>query len=300
MDDSFLQRLAFAKYLYSLAVEQLKAPEPMAAASLLTFHDSIELFLQVSSEHLDVNINGLSFMDYWKELSPKLQPGGLPHKQSMSRLNKARVSLKHNGTLPSKLDIESFRAITESFLQEATMLVFKMEFNDISLIEYVSPEESRNHLKKAEELCKDEKYDDATIEIALAFHIMIDNYMSDKHGFNKRYPFYFGKNMTFLDSFSMGIRKNDFPELVKFIDAVKDTIQAMQHTLKILALGLDYKKYSNFNLRLPVVNRAASGRYLTDMREDLSAPDRKYIEFCINYVIESAIKLNEFNYQVDL
>ncbi|HBX87013.1 MAG TPA: hypothetical protein DEG09_00170 [Marinilabiliaceae bacterium] len=95
-----MQRLAFIKYLYTVAVEQSKQPEPLSSSSILSFHNSIELFLQLASEYLDVGSKSPGFMDYWELLEPKLTEGGLTQKESMRRLNKARVALKHHGTLP--------------------------------------------------------------------------------------------------------------------------------------------------------------------------------------------------------
>jgi len=51
---TIIKRLAFIKYLYKLAVDQSRRPEPLCSASILTFHDAVELFLQLASEHLDV------------------------------------------------------------------------------------------------------------------------------------------------------------------------------------------------------------------------------------------------------
>lgn len=190
---STIQRLAFAKYLYSLAVEQSKAPELMSAASLLTFHDSIEFFLQISGEHLNVGSKNPNFMDYWDHFAKKLSVPDFPQKESMRRLNKARVALKHNGTLPSKLDIEAFRAASNLFFEDATKLVFDLDFSQISLIEYVSPEESRIHLKKAEDLCLKKMFDDATVEVALAFEKMISNYEANKNEWGFGSPFFLVK-----------------------------------------------------------------------------------------------------------
>lgn len=41
-------RLGFVRYLYQLALQQSEQPEPMATASVLTFHDSADLFMQWS------------------------------------------------------------------------------------------------------------------------------------------------------------------------------------------------------------------------------------------------------------
>jgi hypothetical protein len=104
MDPSDLKRLAFIKYLFTIALDQSYLPEPAGAAAILTFHDAIELFNQLACEYLDIDTIGkgskqINFIEYWDLISLKLsQP--LPQKESMNRLNKARVALKHHGNLP--------------------------------------------------------------------------------------------------------------------------------------------------------------------------------------------------------
>ena len=84
------QRLAFIKYLLNVAVGQSHQPEPLAAASILTFHDSIELLLQLACEHLDVSTKmNIGFMEYWGALKPNISGSGLTQKESMKRLTKA-------------------------------------------------------------------------------------------------------------------------------------------------------------------------------------------------------------------
>lgn len=297
---STIQRLAFAKYLYSLAIEQSRAPELMSAASLLTFHDSIEFFLQISSEHLNTGKNQMKFMEYWEILAKKLSISELPQRESMRRLNKARVALKHSGTLPSKLDIEAFRATSKLFFEEATNLIFKIEFSQISLIEYVSPEEARDHLKRAEQLCLKAEFENATAEIALAFEKTISSYEENKREWGRGSPFYFGEDLTFLSSFHMGIDSHGHNDLGAYVDKVKDSVEAMQRAIKILALGLDYRKYSKFKRLLPHVSRVLSGDYIVQegMLGKKEDADKEYIEFCINFIVECAIKLNEFDYEV--
>lgn len=300
MHYSTIQRLSFAKYLFSVAVEQSRAPEILASASILTFHDSAEFFLQIASEHLNVGKKQPNFMDYWDLFSETFGEDKFPQKEAMRRLNKARVALKHSGTLPSKLDIEAFRAATTLFLQEATRLVFEIDFNEISLIEYVPSEEARNHLKEAEKLCLASNFDDALVEVALAFEKMISEYEEDKRDLGFGSPFFFGNDMTFMSSFHMGLNGSEFRDIARFVDNVKESIEAMQRAVKILALGLDYKKYSKFKRLLPYVSRVLSGDYVVQKRAGGRGPepDEKYVRFCIDYVIDSAIKLNEFNYSI--
>jgi hypothetical protein len=50
------RRLAFVRYLYDLAAEQSRKPEPMAMAAVLTWHDAVEMFLQIVAEHYQVSV----------------------------------------------------------------------------------------------------------------------------------------------------------------------------------------------------------------------------------------------------
>ncbi len=68
--ESSMRRLAFIRYLYGDAVRQSQLPEPMCAASVLTFHDAAELFLVLACEHKDVGNTNLKFAAYWEEYKP--------------------------------------------------------------------------------------------------------------------------------------------------------------------------------------------------------------------------------------
>src|SRR5687767_13615592 len=99
-----MRRLAFAKYVYSLGILESRKRAPLSAAALFMFHDAVELFLEAGSEYLDTGKPQPNFLDYWDLLS-KRSSEPISHKESMRRLNKARVSLKHHGTMPSGEDV---------------------------------------------------------------------------------------------------------------------------------------------------------------------------------------------------
>jgi hypothetical protein len=48
-----MRRLAFIRALYQQGVEQSGQLEPWTAASVLSFHDAVELFMILSAEHLN-------------------------------------------------------------------------------------------------------------------------------------------------------------------------------------------------------------------------------------------------------
>lgn len=290
------RRLAFIKYLYDVAVEQSQKPEPSCSASILAFHDSIELFLQLASEFLDAKKDS-TFMGYWDLLKPCLElrgKEGLTQKTSIGRLNDARVQLKHHGHHPSKFDIQDFRTNARTFFEENTPIVFGLQFADISLIELVKCEAAKNSLKEADKL-KGSKTEDALDKVAIAFAQLIDDYENRKKDEFGRSPFFFGEPSSFTDYFM----KFD-NEMGSFVTNTNNSIRALQDSVKILSLGIDYRKYAKFRLLTPIIIRIPFGTYnLQRIRLGYNVtPQTEDVQFCIDFVIECAIALQEFDFSL--
>ncbi len=298
--EDVIRRLAFIRYLYKVAYDQSKRPDPLCAASILTFHDAIELFLQLASEKVDVGKERISFMDYWDILLPQLPEGGLTQKESVRRLNRARVALKHHGNLPSSSDIEAFRATATNFFEENTSIVWNIRFNEVSLVELVKNESVNMNLKESEKLLHQQKMEEALGKAAIAFRQLIDEYGNTKrieYGYS---PFSFGEDFTFHSSFFMDVRDH---RLSAFIDKVVSSIDQLSEALRILSWGIDYRRYVKFQLLTPMVERNTNGEYITNdartrrgSKHVISIED---VNFCIDFVIESAIVLQEFDFKIE-
>ena len=289
-----LQRLALIRYLYNTGVRQSQQPEPLAGVSILTFHDSIELFLQLACERLSVTRQSQSLMEYWDIL----QPLGLQvtQKESVRRLNRARVDLKHHGIVPSKLDIESFRGSVTSFFKENTAPVFGVDFDTVSMLSLVQCIETRSNLEEATRLMSTDKGEDALDKIALGFAQLIDDYEDRKRSQFGISPFFFGESLTFESSFFMGIKHDAFG---RFVDKVRDSIESMQKAMKILSLGLDYRRYVRFKLLTPSIVQVIGGDYVIQRRQREKVPSTEDLRFCHDFVIESAIRLQDFDFAVE-
>ena len=306
LDKVIMQRLAFDKYLYKSAVEQSQKAEPFCASSILAFHDPIELFLQISLEHLNVTTKEEpSFMGYWDLLNGGITgkglKGELTQRESMRRLNRARVALKHHGTLPSRLDIEAFRSTATNFLSENTTTIFGIDFSSISLIEIVQNQKAREDLRQAEEKAREGDIRGALSQIAIAFRKLIDDYEHEGRDKFGRSPFFFGESMSFLDGSSVvGSGFGALSKLHDFVDHTAKSVKALQDALKILSLGIDYRRYARFQLLTPHVTPIPGGPYYTDdrMEGSMNQPTQDDVQFCIDFVIESAVTLQEFPYGV--
>jgi len=300
ISESTIQRLAFIKYLLNVAIGQSHQPEPLAAASILTFHDSIELFLQLACEHLDADTKKhTQFVQYWEILKPKISGSGLAQKESMKRLNNSRVALKHHGTLPTKLDVEAFRASVINFFEDNTPLVFGIKLGNISMVNLVKYKAVKTRLKQAEVYKAESELEKAMVEIAIAFEQLVDCYEASKRSQFGRSPFFFGEDLSFHNSFFMGLDNNDFvgSGLSGFVDKVRDSIEAMRGAIKILSFGLDYRKYTRFQLLVPQIWQTMDGKYHHRiMRRDKTSI--KEYDFCYNFIIESALHLQDFDFDI--
>ena len=294
LDPSVIRRLAFIKYLYKIGVQQSKAPEPFANAALLTFHDAAELFLQLSAEHMNADVKAKQeFTGYWPLISARMEDGNaLSQQEAMRRLNTARVSLKHSGTQPSKADLESFRVTTDNFFEDNTKVIFGLSLAEVSLVDLVTPEVARQKLKRAEELQSEAKLDDAACEVAVAFEEMINDYEVRKRDRFHQSPFSFGPDIGRAPHFS-GIHGVD-----RYFDRVHESIQAMQKALKVMAFGIDFRRYSRFQSFVPYFFKTANGNYHFN---DVTVGPRtaEMIQFCIEFVVESAVQLREFDYDAN-
>ncbi|MDO3655593.1 hypothetical protein, partial [Bacillus subtilis] len=143
-----VQRLAFVRLLFGQAMDQSRQPEPLSASCVLTFHDAVELFLIIASEHLKVSLpeRGKLTQRFFDGLHPdKLGPDGieLVGRKGVDRLSTLRNTLKHDAALPGTRQIEQSRTDAQLFFDENTPKVFGLSFDAIDMVELVPQQNIR-------------------------------------------------------------------------------------------------------------------------------------------------------------
>ena len=214
----------------------------------------------------------------------------------MRRLNQSRVSLKHYGNRPIKSDIEGFRASTTNFFVENTSAIFGIEFVDISLIELVQYEKVKENLAEAEKALKEGKTKDALSKVGIAFAKLIDDYETRKEKSFGVSPFFFEASME-----SSSVFGNSFDIQPAIKEVVEKPIKALQDAMKILSLGIDYRRYTKFRLITPKIYRMSNKEYRVGgafIPSNKYAPTSDDVKFCINFVIESAIIIQELDVDI--
>ena len=268
-----------------IGVQQSRQAEPMSSASILTFHDSVELWLQLASEVWDVKPKAdQDFMGYWEILQPKLSGGHLSQKESMRRLNKARVGLKHSGIWPNRGVMDDLRTSVTAFFENNTPMAFGgRKFGEISLVDLVQYPVTRETLKLAEDFLGKSKFKESLEKLGIAFAQLVDEYEATKKGHFGRSPFFFGPRFFRSDGLA---RDRSF-------DQFRESIEALQDAMKILSLGIDYRRYARFRLYTPIVH----WKYDPEWLPGQAVATAEACGFCLDFVIESAIQLQGAEYE---
>ncbi|MBB4199195.1 hypothetical protein GGD83_003006 [Rhodoblastus sphagnicola] len=247
-----MRRLTIVRYLYNQALEQERKGDLVGGLALLPFHDAVELFLQVAAEnHPEVKLTkSVEFMAYW----PAFATAGLtlPYQEQMRRFNNARVEVKHRGTLPSRHDVEGFRATITAFLADAAPKLFEIEFDSISLSALVRSDEVRSALQAAEAAVREEQFPAALEHAAKAFRLSLrlHRYGDPPLNEDKRL---FDPTDVASDVKWRGQEHGSFGRPSKLLDAVADMGQSLGEAITIIAYNLDYDGYRYIRTYGPVV-----------------------------------------------
>lgn len=302
LDQVTIQRLGLIRYLYDSAVEESRKPAPFGATSILKFHDSVELFLQLSAEYLNIGkTDNINFMQYWDIIEDKLPNGRLEQKESMRRFNKARVAFKHNGTLSSALDIEAFRASVTNFFEGNTLLVFSIRFGEISLTSLISNTVVRTLLEEANALLEQDDRPNALDKIAVAFAQLMDDTAS-KFGRFHMQKLFLHKRMPSLRSRA---ERNIDSDFVKYVKEVATMVEDLNSAISMFTLGIDYQKYVKFTLWTPHVVRYMGSKDFNIAGPDYSSgryepPPIDKCRFCYDFVVECAITIQSVGFEQEV
>ena len=287
-NEMLIKRLALIKYLYSIGLEQSHQVETLASFSILSFQDSIEMFLKLIAEHKNIKSEKFNFLDYWIHIPE------LTLLESMRNLNARRVNIKHKGLLPSKSDIEISRVNTTDFFEQNVFTQCGVDFKEISLLSLISYENVRLLLVEAQNAQNEDKSESCVEKAAIAFDELLYTYEESKIDIFSYSHFYFGSEDRLNSSSSMGIKEKKMSE---FIDNVKSSINVIQKAIKIISFGIDYKRYVKFKILTPLVTRMVNGEYFAEIYGEKKWT-KENCQFCIDFVLECALKLQEFDFDI--
>ncbi len=290
LDEAKMRRLAMIQYMYTMAVDQSHQPEPLNMVGLLLFHDAVELFVALVSEHLHTGKTGLDLMAYWEFIDQKLPTGKkFGHKDSMARLSKARGNWKHVGIAVSSTIIEEFRVNVADFFHENTPKVFSVNFEEISMAALVQDEEVRHRLLQAEQLSSSGEIKAALTEIVIAFQSLLAGLEWKALEQNSIHL----QAVSSRRHFSQ-VERAAPRELDRFARAIDRELDVLHKQVMLLSLGIDYRRYMRFQGLAPSVYRTMDEVYHV-AGEGRGQSHQDYL-FCYQFVVECALRIQELQF----
>jgi hypothetical protein len=290
-----VKRLALIRFLYAQGLEQAKRPQPLSAAALLSFHDAVEMFLLLAAESLNVSLSkSVVFDGYWTEIA---QHSGtqLPNRPAMRRMNNSRVNFKHHGSIPSAMDVQQFQGDVTTFLTDATQMVFGADFHGLEMTDLVTQARTLTLLRNAETQATQGDYTEALGLLSEAFDGLLKDYADRKRAAGGFQPF------TFLPTFGFSrlMQGQHDRDLTNRIETVETVLEEMQRAMRVLTMGLDYRRYVQLKLLAPGVIYDLGGGRTVQALPGHQVGDDEY-QTCKLFVIESALHLAELDFDLDL
>ncbi|MEU4047537.1 hypothetical protein ACK389_36075 [Streptomyces antibioticus] len=292
-------------------MEQSAKPEPIAAAAILTFHDAVELFLMLTSEHLGVTVpdKGGFVPRYFDSLHPdKAGPTGidLAGRLGVKRLTDHRNAFKHAAALPSGAAVVQARDDTERFFEENTPKVFNIAFDSIDMVELIPQPSTREQARSARSAWQQGDHLTAMGTLAIAFEeLFTAHVMNPGHGYS---PFAFGPAVEHGAFMGLKIARaitaasderthrnptRAVEDVGKKFQHLSSTVLEMQAALRVMTLGLDLHRYFRFKALCPDVLNYA------DQRVEFYDPGGRFqadedgFAYCEQFVLAAALRLAE-------
>lgn len=241
-----IRRLALIKYLFQKGVEMSKQAETISGFSILSFHDSIEMFLILAAEDRGIKkYKTFSFMQFWDNIPE------LTMRNQIEALKDRRVAIKHRCQFPSKQDIEISRINTLDFFIENTFKIFNLNFSDISLADLISSSEVRDLIISAEKKLADKDIYGSLCDSRYAFTKLFSQYENSKSQFE-----YWDSLLDIGKEIGDDYKKlvgSDIKMGARWFEQISLTTNELRSILKYTALGVDYRKFVYFDTVAPKV-----------------------------------------------
>lgn len=298
LDEQSVKRLAYIRMLYEQGVAQAKQPMPMGASSLLSLHDSVEMFLVLSSDVLNAQVEKhTNFLDYWKKIKGVQLSGA----HGMRRLNDARNGLKHAGAMPSLEVVGQSLSDTFAFFDDNVPQVFGVSLWSVDTSYVIPQPEARKFVRQATERFEAGEGGAALALLQLSltkvlgaqqwrYGTIMAKLSKGQHGVQTRL------GQAFRSAFGHS-RSNDVIDAARELEHLQEAVSALQDGLEWMTLGGNLHHYARFQALTPRSIYWGAGVDEASIQGVLGAPDvtrctptREEFEFCRQFVVTTALR----------
>ena len=271
-----LRRLTLPKFLYARAKDVVERPQPPHSWGLATslLQDAVEVLVRiVAEEHRIAVTDQTSFPKLLAALAGKFEHVG-GHLANLTKLNTTRVAFKHRGQEVAERDARAFVVNVETFLTETCLEAFDVDFATLSLADSIGHRRTRNWLDKAEGAFAVEAYAEAVAHAAKAMTVYVAH--SSEHD----------------PSIDLGtvVHYQGVPE--GFKDRVQASLLTLHARFDLFTRGVDMAAFDRFDMLTPYTT-ISDGVLHQYARTDKPVPSRDEARFCIDFVVDTALALND-------
>jgi len=271
MDKVTQKRLIYVKRLHMHAQEHVSNGtdfDKMVAVHHLD--NAIELLLKCVAASYGISFKNplkVNFPTLWGRVNDKYkekQGSELPNKTEVFYIHKIRTDVQHWGKAPFSLDsIKEFDEQTHGFMQSILNTVYGSKYEELSLSSLVKNLRIKSLLFEAERYIQNEKWKEAIREVAIAFFAAKEKMQRRRH-------------VLTVPRLGLGI---------------EGSIVGIEHTLSILALGLDLEDYNKFVENTPAVMFPLREEPVIQWKGEANFTKENTL-FCFNFALNSILEWN--------
>lgn len=304
-----IERLVFIKYLLTQAEISKDLDRPISSTTILTLHDAVECFLQLSFEQLTgkAKLNGNQILDnYADKINEILEHENKPliPKPFIKRINELRNQLKHATIFIDKKNIQNLFSETDLFFIDFTHTFFNLDFYDLTLTSLISDAEINKHLLDAENKIKNGDFQKAMFSIGKAFCEIesTGTKVEGKYGENMLSKHHIVDYLIKYQAQFGGkepdhVLRENLKEIAEDINRIQDDLHDLK---KVISLSADLRKYKKFRSTIPHVTKILKGEtgevefwIPDDERKNIIEYNIEQVKYCFDFVTELALKHNE-------
>jgi hypothetical protein len=268
-----------------------------------------DMFMGLAAQYSNVKDDKLFLVQYYTHIPE------LTLLASVNKVNKLRNLLKHNGIIPAKIEIEDACAIGQMFFTENTQLIFKVGFDEVSMMNLVVNDRIREFLLEGEQLLKEKNFEKTAVAIAKAyFHLLL--LLDARNPIEEDYSVYETQGDLLIkdwEFYAKGVEEmfegqeevfteekteDGYVRITEGMYAIasryKNNFNRIFESLDILSYGVDYKAHRKYKSFMPIVISCRDDYTDYQVAMRMNSKERLVednIIFAIDFVLNFALKL---------
>jgi hypothetical protein len=175
MDRAVMDRLVLARHLFEQAQQGLRSGTDVGLHVFVNqAQDAVEAFVVSLADHLGASIPAKTEFDKYFVQIEKVISRELPLKTRLLRLNKIRVSSKHEGILPPRGDCESLVTSVRDFFEQVSTEYLALDFATATPMELLTDGEAKSLLIEAANDFSAGRFKECMINCRKAIYVEIE------------------------------------------------------------------------------------------------------------------------------